>query len=168
MTCRNLRATSLCGDSNTTNTSTSTTTPHPLPFSLVASDIRHVGQIQPAVGAHRRCCSQCHQDNHGTLHPPQHQPTTSPSIALDALPPFRYRRFTIQLLTDSLPQRNASSSSSEAASQWRNTAAGSAATLFAVGSVAWYYYQFGRPAHAMTPSEEGFVFHSPLAERTDS
>ncbi|GAB7357223.1 hypothetical protein MBLNU459_g8204t1 [Dothideomycetes sp. NU459] len=51
--------------------------------------------------------------------------------------------------------RNASSSSSEAASQWRNAAAGSAATLVAVGSVAWYYYQFGRPAHAMTPAEEG-------------
>ncbi|KAL9107088.1 MAG: hypothetical protein Q9227_007954 [Pyrenula ochraceoflavens] len=31
----------------------------------------------------------------------------------------------------------------------------SAATALAVGSIAWYYYQFGEEAYAMTPAEEG-------------
>lgn len=55
-------------------------------------------------------------------------------------------------------QRNASSkSSSESAASWGNSAllGGSAAVGFA--SVAWYSYQFGRPAQAMTPAEEGLV-----------
>jgi len=53
-------------------------------------------------------------------------------------------------------KRNASTSSgSETASQWKNTAMGSAATVLAVGSVAWYYHMFGKSAFAMTPAEEG-------------
>lgn len=53
-------------------------------------------------------------------------------------------------------QRNASSqSSSESAASWTNTALLSSSTALAVGSVAWYYYQFARPAYAMTPAEEG-------------
>jgi ubiquinol-cytochrome c reductase cytochrome c1 subunit len=32
---------------------------------------------------------------------------------------------------------------------------GGAATVIAIGSGAWYYHMFGRPAHAMTPAEEG-------------
>ncbi|TIA59391.1 hypothetical protein D6C76_10458 [Aureobasidium pullulans] len=51
--------------------------------------------------------------------------------------------------------RAASSSSGAESSQWATTATASAATAFAVGSAAWYYYQFGRDAHAMTPVEEG-------------
>lgn len=31
----------------------------------------------------------------------------------------------------------------------------SAATLVAIGSVAWYYHLYGREAFAMTPQEEG-------------
>jgi len=34
---------------------------------------------------------------------------------------------------------------------------GGAATALAVASGAWYYHQFGRPAFAMTPAEEGCV-----------
>ena len=53
-------------------------------------------------------------------------------------------------------QRNASTqSSSESAASWKNTALLSSSTAFAIGSVSWYYYQFGRPTHAMTPAEEG-------------
>ncbi|TKA59873.1 Cytochrome c1, heme protein, mitochondrial [Cryomyces minteri] len=48
-----------------------------------------------------------------------------------------------------------SSSSSESASQWKNTIAGSAATVAAIGSIAWYYHLYGRSVHAMTPAEEG-------------
>jgi len=50
--------------------------------------------------------------------------------------------------------RNASSQSTAEAS-WKNTALLSSSGLLAVGSVAWYYHQFGRSAHAMTPAEEG-------------
>ncbi|TKA77690.1 Cytochrome c1, heme protein, mitochondrial [Friedmanniomyces simplex] len=53
-------------------------------------------------------------------------------------------------------QRNASSqSSSESAGSWKDTALLGSSTAFAIGSVSWYYYQFGRPAYAMTPQEEG-------------
>lgn len=34
--------------------------------------------------------------------------------------------------------------------------AGGAAAALAIGSGAWYNHQFGRPAHAMTPAEEGY------------
>jgi len=56
-----------------------------------------------------------------------------------------------------LSQRQSSSKSSadEAGAQWRNTMAGSGAAALAFGSIAWYYYQFGRDVHAMTPAEEG-------------
>ena len=56
-------------------------------------------------------------------------------------------------------QRAASSSSGAESSQWATNATASAATVFAAGSAAWYYYQFGREAHAMTPQEEGYVIH---------
>ncbi|KAK4553306.1 cytochrome c1 [Recurvomyces mirabilis] len=53
-------------------------------------------------------------------------------------------------------QRNASTTTSTGSSAtWKDNALLGSSTAFAVGSVAWYYYQFGRPAHAMTPSEEG-------------
>ncbi|KAF1355495.1 cytochrome C1 family-domain-containing protein [Delphinella strobiligena] len=52
--------------------------------------------------------------------------------------------------------RSASTSSgSEAGSQWAGNALTAASGALAVGSVAWYYYQFVRPAQAMTPAEEG-------------
>lgn len=53
-------------------------------------------------------------------------------------------------------QRAASSSSSTASSSpfWL-TAGSSAATVAAVGSVAWYYHLFGQEVFAMTPAEEG-------------
>ncbi|EMC91083.1 hypothetical protein BAUCODRAFT_127002 [Baudoinia panamericana UAMH 10762] len=55
-----------------------------------------------------------------------------------------------------LAKRNAStSSSSEAAAAWKNNALLASSTAFAIGSVAWYYYQFGRQPYAMTPQEEG-------------
>lgn len=54
-------------------------------------------------------------------------------------------------------QRSASTSSSteEAASSWKSTLSVSAATTFAIGSIAWYYHLYGRNVHAMTPAEEG-------------
>jgi len=51
--------------------------------------------------------------------------------------------------------RNASSSSSAESASWKNNALLASSSALAVGSVAWYYLQFGRPAHAMTPAEEG-------------
>ncbi|KAF2767456.1 hypothetical protein EJ03DRAFT_329224 [Teratosphaeria nubilosa] len=51
-------------------------------------------------------------------------------------------------------QRNASTQSS-AETSWKNTTLLTSSTALAVGSVAWYYYQFARPTHAMTPAEEG-------------
>ncbi|KAK3053045.1 cytochrome c1 [Extremus antarcticus] len=57
--------------------------------------------------------------------------------------------------------RNASSqSSSESAAAWKNNGLLVSSTLLAVGSVSWYYYQFGRPTQAMTPAEEGL--HAPV------
>ncbi|KAF2157126.1 cytochrome C1 family protein [Myriangium duriaei CBS 260.36] len=52
-------------------------------------------------------------------------------------------------------KRYASTSSDAEAAQKRTMIIGSAATLFAVGSVGWYYHMFGRSALAMTPAEEG-------------
>ncbi|KAK4690563.1 ubiquinol-cytochrome c reductase cytochrome c1 subunit, partial [Lecanoromycetidae sp. Uapishka_2] len=56
--------------------------------------------------------------------------------------------------------RSINSSSSNAASEAiaspiRLTAAGSAATALAVGSMAWYYHLYGETLYAMTPQEEG-------------
>ncbi|KAK3697206.1 cytochrome c1 [Vermiconidia calcicola] len=53
--------------------------------------------------------------------------------------------------------RNASSqgSSESAASAWKENGLLASSTVFALGSVSWYYYQFGRPTQAMTPAEEG-------------
>lgn len=60
-------------------------------------------------------------------------------------------------LTELDRQRNASSQSSSesTASSWKTTVLLSSSTGLAIGSVAWYYYQFGRPTLAMTPAEEG-------------
>ena len=55
-------------------------------------------------------------------------------------------------------QRAASTESSSAASPFYLTAAASAATATAIGSVAFYYSSFGQEAFAMTPAEEGSVF----------
>jgi hypothetical protein len=55
-------------------------------------------------------------------------------------------------------QRPASTSSpaaEEAASSWKTNALPAGATVFAVGTVAWYYHLFGRNVDAMTPAEEG-------------
>ncbi|KAF2804305.1 cytochrome c1, mitochondrial precursor [Mytilinidion resinicola] len=54
--------------------------------------------------------------------------------------------------------RSASSSSSsaeEAASSWRTKALSGGSLAVAIGSVAWYNYQYGMSADAMTPAEEG-------------
>ncbi|EGP85675.1 unnamed protein product [Zymoseptoria tritici ST99CH_1A5] len=52
--------------------------------------------------------------------------------------------------------RNASTQgSSESAASWKNTAMLSSSAALGFASVAWYYYQFGRPTQAMTPAEEG-------------
>ena len=37
------------------------------------------------------------------------------------------------------------------------TMAGSAATVVAVGSIAWYFHLYGREIYAMTPQEEGYA-----------
>ena len=59
-------------------------------------------------------------------------------------------------LTDDDCQRNASSQgASESPAARTNNALLASSTLLAVGSVSWYYYQFGRPTKAMTPAEEG-------------
>jgi ubiquinol-cytochrome c reductase cytochrome c1 subunit len=53
-------------------------------------------------------------------------------------------------------QRAASSASSaDAASPFRLTMAGYAATAVAAGSIAWYYHLYGQDLYAMTPVEEG-------------
>jgi len=57
-------------------------------------------------------------------------------------------------LTDDDFQRNASTSTKQSSS-WGNAATLSASTALAVGSCGFYYFQFGRPVHAMTPAEEG-------------
>jgi len=51
--------------------------------------------------------------------------------------------------------RNASSKSSSESASWTNAALLSSSGALAIGSVAWYYYQFGRVAHAGAPAEEG-------------
>lgn len=54
--------------------------------------------------------------------------------------------------------RNASSqSSSESAGSkfWTNNVLLASSSALAATSVAWYFYQYGRPAYAMTPAEEG-------------
>ncbi|KAI9663561.1 MAG: cytochrome c1 [Alyxoria varia] len=50
---------------------------------------------------------------------------------------------------------SSSSSTDEASAQWKNTAAAFAASALAVSSAGWYWYAYGRDAHAMTPAEEG-------------
>jgi len=58
--------------------------------------------------------------------------------------------------TSKTAQRNASSqSSSESTASWKNTAILSSSTAAGLAAAGWYYYQFGRPAQAMTPAEEG-------------
>jgi ubiquinol-cytochrome c reductase cytochrome c1 subunit len=42
-----------------------------------------------------------------------------------------------------------------AASAWKNNALPAGATIFAVGSTAWYWHLYGRQVDAMTPAEEG-------------
>lgn len=140
-----------CGDidlSCSTRTSN-----HPLPSLPTQSIADHVGQIQPAIRAPRRRCSQ-HRNPpvHGTQ-PLQKHVYTSNRCRISNCP-LNHAELTSQFF-----QRAASSSSGAESSQWATTATASAATAFAVGSAAWYYYQFGRDAHAMTPAEEGYVAH---------
>jgi len=54
--------------------------------------------------------------------------------------------------------RRASTATGEASassSPARLTAAGTAATTVAIGSMAWYWHLYGSEVHAMTPAEEG-------------
>ncbi|KAL1793008.1 hypothetical protein ACET3X_007990 [Alternaria dauci] len=48
-----------------------------------------------------------------------------------------------------------SSSADGTASAWKNNALPAGATIFAVGSTAWYWHLYGRQVDAMTPAEEG-------------
>jgi ubiquinol-cytochrome c reductase cytochrome c1 subunit len=48
-----------------------------------------------------------------------------------------------------------STSADAAASAWKNNALPAGATIFAVGSSAWYWHLYGRQVDAMTPAEEG-------------
>jgi ubiquinol-cytochrome c reductase cytochrome c1 subunit len=62
------------------------------------------------------------------------------------------------VLTNWVLQRPASTSSAaaeEAASAWKSKALPTGATVFAIGTVAWYWHLFGRNVDAMTPAEEG-------------
>ncbi|OBT77812.1 hypothetical protein VF21_03274 [Pseudogymnoascus sp. 05NY08] len=52
-------------------------------------------------------------------------------------------------------KRAASSAAEAVNSPFKLTAAGTAATAVAAGSMAWYYHLYGSTAHAMTPAEEG-------------
>ncbi|CAN9403853.1 unnamed protein product [Alternaria sp. RS040] len=49
----------------------------------------------------------------------------------------------------------ANRSADGAASAWKNNALPAGATIFAVGSTAWYWHLYGRQVDAMTPAEEG-------------
>jgi ubiquinol-cytochrome c reductase cytochrome c1 subunit len=57
--------------------------------------------------------------------------------------------------TASRPASTSSPAAEEAASSWKTNALPAGATVFAVGTVAWYYHLFGRNVDAMTPAEEG-------------
>ncbi|KNG49279.1 map microtubule affinity-regulating kinase 4 [Stemphylium lycopersici] len=48
-----------------------------------------------------------------------------------------------------------SASAEGAGSSWKNNALPASATIFAVGSTAWYWHLYGRDVDAMTPAEEG-------------
>jgi ubiquinol-cytochrome c reductase cytochrome c1 subunit len=48
-----------------------------------------------------------------------------------------------------------SASAEGAGSAWKNNALPAGATIFAVGSTAWYWHLYGRDVDAMTPAEEG-------------
>ncbi|EMD62221.1 hypothetical protein COCSADRAFT_38995 [Bipolaris sorokiniana ND90Pr] len=48
-----------------------------------------------------------------------------------------------------------SASAEGAASAWKNNTLPAGATIFAVGSTAWYWHLYGRDVDAMTPAEEG-------------
>ena len=138
------------------------TSNHPLFPRSTLSIADHVGQIQPAIRAYRRRCSQLRNPPvHGTQHSHSH---VHIHIYTTSIPP---NRPLIQFqLTSHSSQRAASSSSGAESSQWATTATASAATVFAAGSAAWYYYQFGREAHAMTPAEEGYVTQHPYTHST--
>ncbi|EFQ92970.1 hypothetical protein PTT_09805 [Pyrenophora teres f. teres 0-1] len=124
----------------------------------------HVGSLSTAYRTHRRRRgSQCHKQASFGTHPtgpgPRIQrPRASSTSSLASL---LYPRFpSLQLnvwLTDWVIQRFASTSSSAegAGSAWKNNALPAAATIFAVGSTAWYWQLYGRNADAMTPAEEG-------------
>jgi ubiquinol-cytochrome c reductase cytochrome c1 subunit len=59
-------------------------------------------------------------------------------------------------LTNWVLQRFASTSSSaEGAGSFKANALPAGATIFAVGSTAWYWHLYGRDVDAMTPAEEG-------------
>ncbi|KAF2757240.1 putative cytochrome C1/Cyt1, partial [Pseudovirgaria hyperparasitica] len=50
---------------------------------------------------------------------------------------------------------SSSSSTEQASDAWRATATASAATAFAIGSVAWYWHLYGKELNAATMAEEG-------------
>jgi ubiquinol-cytochrome c reductase cytochrome c1 subunit len=49
----------------------------------------------------------------------------------------------------------ASSTAEQAAASWQKNALPAGATVFAIGSTAWYFHLYGRNVDAMTPAEEG-------------
>ncbi|ORY09279.1 cytochrome c1, mitochondrial precursor [Clohesyomyces aquaticus] len=79
-------------------------------------------------------------------------------LARSALRTARSGGAAVRNATTRTATRSTSTSSStaeEAASSWKTTALGSGATVFAIGTVGWYYHLYGRGVDAMTPAEEG-------------
>ena len=61
-----------------------------------------------------------------------------------------------QVVLTSVGVQRASTTTGEASSSpARLTAAGTAASAVAIGSMVWYWHLYGSEVHAMTPAEEG-------------
>lgn len=146
---------------------TITTADNPLIHSSNCSEPatdHHVGSLSTAYRTHRRRRgSQCHQQASFGTHPIGPGPriqrlraSSAPSLASLLCPSLPSLQLNVWL-TDWVIQRFASTSSSAegAGSAWKNNALPAAATIFAVGSTAWYWQLYGRHADAMTPAEEG-------------
>ena len=124
----------------------------------------HVGSLSTAYGTHRRRRDpQCHQQtSFGT---PPTRPSSRKRLPRASSTPSlaSYSGLSLLLLqlnvwlTDWVIQRFASTSASAegAASAWKNNTLPAGATIFAVGSTAWYWHLYGRDVDAMTPAEEG-------------
>lgn len=165
-TCQALQdsASSRSGKSPSITTTVDTPLTVPPPRSGPAS-YHHVGSISTAYGAHsrRRGSQCCQQDSFGTTPRTSHLSRQLPQAptTLSKASSHPKEAFTSALnywLTHWVIQRSASSSSSSAegaASSWKNNALPAGATVFAIGSIAWYCHLYGRNVDAMTPAEEG-------------